>query len=169
MTTYAFDGAAPGRAKRANPQAIGEALETIRLENGGELHPQAVVADARDAKSPLHRYFEWDDKKAAEAHRMDQARALIRSIRVIEDNDQKPRPAFLSIRSDDGGFGYHAIKDVLSSRDLRERLLVQAERDLDAWTARYRELREIVEMVLPAQRELRRRVSKPRGGVEARP
>jgi hypothetical protein len=168
MTTYAFDGAVPGRAKRADPQMIGEALETIRLENGGELHPQAVVADARDAKSPLHRYFEWDDRKAAEAHRVDQARALIRSVRVIEDNDPKPRPAFLSIRSDDG-FGYHAIRDVLSSRNLRERLLAQAERDLDAWTTRYRELREIVELVLPAQRELRRRVARPRGGEEARP
>lgn len=167
MTIYAFDAAVPGRAKRADPQVIGEALETIRLENGGELHPQAVVADARDAKSPLHRYFEWDDRKAAEAHRMDQARALIRSIRVIDDNDAKPRPAFLSIRSD-GGIGYHTIKDVLSSRDLRERLLAQAQRDLDAWTLRYRELREIVELVLPAQRELRRRVSKPRGG-EAHP
>jgi hypothetical protein len=168
MTTYAFDGAVPGRAKRASPQAIGEALETIRLENGGELHPQAVVADARDEKSPLHRYFEWDDRKAAEAHRVDQARALIRSIRVIEDNDPKPRPAFLSIRSDDG-VGYRAIRDVLSSRDLRERLLAQAQRDLDAWTARYRELRDIVELVLPAQRELRRRVARPRGGEEARP
>jgi len=168
MTTYAFDGAVPGRAKRADPQAIGEALETIRLENGGELHPQAVVADARDAKSPLHRYFEWDDKKAAEAHRMDQARALIRSIRIIDDNDDKARPAFLSIRSDNG-VGYRSLGDVLSSRDLRQRLLEQAERDLDAWTARYRELREIVELILPAQRELRRRVARPRGGDEARP
>jgi len=168
MTTYAFDGAVPGRAKRADPQMIGEALETIRLENGGELHPQAVVADARDAKSPLHRYFEWDDKKAAEAHRMDQARALIRSIRIIDDNDDKARPAFLSIRSDNG-VGYRSLGDVLSSRDLRQRLLEQAERDLDAWTARYRELREIVELILPAQRELRRRVARPRGGDEARP
>jgi hypothetical protein len=168
MTTYAFDGAVPGRAKRADPQVIGEALETIRLENGGELHPHAVVADARDAKSPLHRYFEWDDKKAAEAHRMDQARALIRSIRVIDDKDEKSRPAFLSIRSD-VGIGYHSIRDVLNSRDLRQRLLEQAQRDLDSWTARYHELREIVELIEPARRELRRRVARPRGGDEARP
>jgi len=168
MTTYAFDGAVPGRAKRADPQEIGEALETIRLENGGELHPQAVVADARDAKSPLHRYFEWDDKKAAEAHRVDQARALIRSVRVIDDNDEKARPAFLSIRNDDG-VAYRSIRDVLNSRDLRQRLLEQAERDLESWTQRYRELREIVEMVEPARRELRRRVARPRGGDEARP
>jgi hypothetical protein len=168
MTRYAFSGAVPGRVKRAGAQAIGEALEAIRIANGGELHPQAVVADARNAKSPLHLHFEWDDRKAAEAYRVDQARALIRSIRVIDEDDaDRPRPAFLSIRAD-AGVAYHALQDVLTSADLRERLLAQAQRDLDAWTARYRELREIVELVLPAQQELRRRVARPRGG-EAHP
>ena len=166
MTRYAFDRAAPERV-RADPQLIGEALDAIRVERGGQLHPQDVVAGARDPKSLLHRCFEWDDRKAAEAHRMDQARALIRSIRVIdEEDDDRSRPAFLSIRADDG-IGYRTFKDVLSSADLRQRLLQQAERDLEAWTQRYRELREIVDLVQPARRELRRRV-KPRGG-EAHP
>ena len=167
MTRYAFDHAAPERV-RADPQVIGEALDAIRVESGGQLHPQAVVAGARDPKSVLHPHFEWNEAKAAEAHRMDQARALIRSIRVIDEEDDQRRPAFLSIRADDG-IGYRAFRDVIASVDLRERLLAQAQRDLDSWTLRYRELREIVELVLPAQRELRRRVSKPRGGAEARP
>ena len=128
-----------------------------------------VVEDARDPKSVLHSHFEWDDRKAAELHRTDQARALIRSIRIIdEDDDDQSRPAFLSIRADDG-IGYRSYQDVLSSADLRGRLLQQAERDLDSWTQRYRELREIVELVEPARRELRRRVTRPRGGAEARP
>jgi hypothetical protein len=167
MTRYAFDGAVPERA-RADPQLIGEALDAIRVKSGGSLHPQDVVASARDPKSVLHAHFEWDDKKAAELHRTDQARALIRSIRVIdEQDDDRARPAFLSIRADDG-IGYRAYHDVLSSADLRARLLQQAERDLDSWTARYRELREIVELVEPARRELSRKVARPRGG-EAHP
>jgi hypothetical protein len=165
MTRFVFTGAASSRAKRSSAQEIGEVLDTIRLGNGGELHPADVVADARDAKSPLHSHFEWDDKKAAHEHRLDQARALIRSIRIIDD-DEVSRPAYLSIRADDG-VGYRALGDILSSVNLRERLLMQAERDLEAWTERYRELKEIVEMVLPARRELRRRM-KPRG-EEARP
>jgi hypothetical protein len=166
MTRYAFDGAATERV-RADPQLIGEALDAIRVKSGGSLHPQDVVAGARDPASVLHPHFEWDDKKAAELHRTDQARALIRSIRVIDD-DEVYRPAFLSIRADDG-VGYRAFRDVLSSADLRERLLAQAQRDLDSWTQRYRELREIVELIEPARRELRRRVTRPRGGDEARP
>jgi hypothetical protein len=167
MTRYAFDRAAPERV-RADPQLIGEALEAIRVASGGQLHPQLVVEGARNPTSLLHSHFEWDDRKAAELHRTDQARALIRSIRVIDEDDQ-PRPAFLSIRADDG-VGYRAYGDVLTSPDLRQRLLEQATRDLDAWTARYRELREIVELVEPARTELRRRVTRrPRGGDEARP
>jgi hypothetical protein len=166
MTRYAFDSSTGAQHVRANPQQIGEALETIRAENGGQLHPQAVVQGARSSKSLLHRYFEWDDAKAAEQHRLDQARALIRSIRVIDDDD-KSRPAFLSIRNDDG-IGYRAFEEVLRSPDLRQRLLEQAQRDLDAWTQRYRELKEIVSLVEPARRELRSRV-KRRGSDEARP
>jgi hypothetical protein len=166
MTTYRFDGHVAGRIKRAGPQRIGEALEAIRVENAGELHPADVVESARDGASPLHRYFQWDDAKAAREHRLDQARTLIRSIRVIDDEDRS-KPAFLSIRADNG-IAYRAIADVLSSGDLRERLLAQAQRDLDSWTARYRELKEIVELVLPAQQELRRRVER-NGSEEARP
>jgi hypothetical protein len=165
MTTYVFDRAA-GERPRADPQQIGEALERIRLDNGGELHPRGVVEGARSPTSPLHRHFEWNDRKAAEAHRVDQARALIRSIRVIDEKDQ-PRPAFLSIRADDG-IGYRSYSDVISSVDLRQRLLEQAERDLNAWTLRYNELKEIVSLIEPARRELRRRV-KPRGEDEASP
>ena len=166
MTRYAFNGSPSGRLKRAGPQSIGEALDAIRVASGGELHPGPVVDSARDEASPLHRYFEWNDAKAAEQHRLDQARQLIRGIRVIDD-DNRSTPAFLSIR-DDRGIAYHAVQDVLSSADLRTRLLLQAERDLTAWTARYRELQEIVALVEPARQELRRRVRKP-GGEEARP
>jgi hypothetical protein len=167
VTRYAFDRAAPERP-RADPQLIGEALDAIRISTGGSLHPQNVVAEARNPRSVLHPHFEWNDAKAAEAFRVDQARALIRSIRVIDEAaDDRPRPAFLSIRADDG-VGYRAFKDVLSSRDLRERLLAQAERDLESWTLRYRELKDIVSLVEPARRELRSRV-KRRGGDEARP
>ena len=167
MTRYAFDHAAPERV-RADPQLIGEALDSIRVESGGQLHPKMVVEGARDPKSVLHSHFEWNDAKAAEAHRMDQARALIRSIRVIDEDDDRARPAFLSIRADDG-VGYRAFRDVIASVDLRQRLLEQAEKDLDAWTTRYRELRDIVELVKPARAELRRRAARPRGGDEARP
>lgn len=54
------------------------------LENeNGRLTPEGVVGSARDPASPLHGEFEWDDVKAGHAHRLDQARALIRSIKIV--------------------------------------------------------------------------------------
>lgn len=55
----------------------------IALENQfGQITPEQVVEAAADPTSPLHRHFEWNDEIAAHGHRIDQARALLRSVRV---------------------------------------------------------------------------------------
>ena len=130
-------------ADKANPQKIGEALTKISAINGGHLVPAAVVEAARDAKSVLHRHFEWSDKVAAEKFRLDQARSLIRCIHVeSEDAESGVTRAFLSIR-EKTGVSYRTITDVLNSSDLQQRLLAQAEKDLLAFEARYQNLEDI--------------------------
>ena len=165
---YAFndDGAivAIKNAKNADPQAIGEAIERVRLDRGGELHPGDLVDAAKDPASVLHRHFEWDNKVAAESYRLDQARAIIRLVRVVDKDGDQSR-AFVSIRSDHG-VSYRSIGDVLQSKDLRERVLEQAEKDLAAWQTRYRELHDLVERVEPIRAEISRRRNTKR---ESRP
>jgi hypothetical protein len=58
--------------------------EILRLSTqGGErITPAHYVEEARNPASPLHDTLEWDDDKAAEAHRLSQARAWIRSVNV---------------------------------------------------------------------------------------
>jgi hypothetical protein len=60
------------------------AVETlVALETQhGQLQPELVVEEARDPASPLHPYFLWDDEAAGHAWRVEQARQLIRSVRV---------------------------------------------------------------------------------------
>lgn len=58
------------------------AAELRRLERNGRLTPQRVVEAAKSKKSPLHEFFEWNDVVAAEAYRLDQARALIRTVGI---------------------------------------------------------------------------------------
>lgn len=62
-----------------------EVIERMRqLENeNGKLTTQAVIEDAKDENSPLHGYFEWDDAAAAEKWRTEQARRLIREVRLV--------------------------------------------------------------------------------------
>lgn len=63
--------------------------ELERLEDqAGRLTPGIVIEAARDANSPLHGYFEWDDSIAAENYRTEQARTLIRSV-VLQITDEK--------------------------------------------------------------------------------
>lgn len=74
-----------------DPRVI-ERLQQLAAENGGQLTPDAVVADAKKKASPLHRYFDWDDKVAAMKWRREQARQLIRSVRVeVEQQEIKVR------------------------------------------------------------------------------
>lgn len=67
--------------KGLSPQRVGDELYRLQKEGRGE--PSDVVEAARSPKSPMHAQFEWDDSKAAEAHRLEQARYLIRSIEVV--------------------------------------------------------------------------------------
>jgi hypothetical protein len=56
----------------------------------GELTPEVVEEKARDPKSPGHDYFEWDDAVAGYRHRLDQARTLIKTVKVeIVTTDMK--------------------------------------------------------------------------------
>lgn len=61
---------------------IADRLVLLTQRCGGSLTPNAVVEDAQDESSPLHAYFEWDDTEAARQWRLEQARALNRSVRV---------------------------------------------------------------------------------------
>lgn len=155
---------------QADPQRIGEALAKIAKKSGGELTPHATVDAARDRKHVLHPHFEWDDKRAAENHRLDQARAIIRSITVEDlETSEPPARAFHSITAKDGnGTSYRTLKEVLSSPDLQEILLKAAERDLAAFEARYRELVDVCALVKAARQEIVKRRNATESNAQAR-
>ena len=67
---------------RNQKEAIAARLEKLTKLNKGRLTPANVMHDARNLKSPQHDQFEWDDGKASEQYRLDQARTLIRTVRL---------------------------------------------------------------------------------------
>src|SRR6185437_1323639 len=85
---------AGSRYSNKDAAKIGPALQTLSEE--GAVTPRDVVDAARSSNSPLHDYFEWNDKKAADLFRVEQARNMLRSIRVryIEDGAPKEARAF---------------------------------------------------------------------------
>lgn len=54
------------------------ALDRLADQLGGALSPRDVVDEASKDTSPLHPYFEWDEEKAADHWRLEQARRLLR-------------------------------------------------------------------------------------------
>ena len=162
MLKYVFRDDEPLRikaAKDADPKVIGEALEEIRVRTGGELEPRAVVDSARSPNHPLHIHFEWDDKIAADSFRIDQARNIIRIIRVEDEaTESGTSRAFVSVNGKHGR-SYRTIEDVKRSADLQDALMAQAEKELKAFETRYRELKDVCQIVATARETIQRRRS----------
>lgn len=105
-----------------------EALLVLKqLARKGELTPERVVEHAQRQDSPLHEFFEWDDALAAQAHRLQQARSLIRSVRVevtVEEHILSvPRYVHDPDRDDTGG--YIETLSIKDDRQIAMRVLTQ--------------------------------------------
>lgn len=121
-------------------------LDTVRRRNGGILRVQDVVDYARDPATALHKCFEWDDRKGAEQYRLWQARELVRSVYVeITPGDTTQYNAYVSMNDDrkKPGGGYRLLASVLSDKEQRRRLLVQALSEFDLWKQKYDSIKEL--------------------------
>jgi hypothetical protein len=140
-----------GSRYRAKAQEVGERLEQLRTDSGGTVTPHAVVADARDEASPLHPVFEWDDSKAANAYRIDQARSVIADVMVVfaEEVDGAPREPIRAFSSLSGGNtpAYTSTMEAMQSPEMRAIVLGQARSELDSWRKRYRHYQELAAAV----------------------
>jgi hypothetical protein len=138
---YTFrHGFSPARAdgRTIDPQRVGERLERIRRESDGVLDAVDVVVDARQATSPLHHCFEWDDKRAAHEHRVDQAKQLIKAVTVVVPDGDTPLPAFTAAATDarDG-------RPKFVRRDKAPAFTMPVKTRADQLQEAYRELRRI--------------------------
>jgi len=135
-----------GAAIKVDAQKVGERLEWLEKRHNGLLSAEAVLADAKKKSSPLNKAFEWDDSKAAEQYRLDQARALIRSITVeikqVKTNPPKPVRAYVNVKRNDDR-GYAPIHTAMTDSDMRQQVLKRAWRELKTWHDRYKEIEEL--------------------------
>lgn len=129
-----------------NPQLVGQELERIRAEKG-KLTAQEVVEEAKFPDNPLHNAFDWDDAIAAQKHRLNQARKLIVSVRVINGTVQTPIPAFVSIRSPDIGRNYVPTVEALNDEELRARVLAEVRQFFEGIQRRYAHFSEAAQLI----------------------
>lgn len=106
--------------------AIEERLAAIAQLNGGKLTPELVLADAEDPTSPLHDTFTWDNDEAAKLWRIEQARRLIRSVKVSVSYSSVVLAAPRYVRDPDAPSkeqGYIAVPSVVDDRERARRVL----------------------------------------------
>lgn len=128
-------------------QTVGEFLEKLTEERGGQVTTQEIVDAAKDAQSPIHMYFEWDDTIAGAEYRKYQARRLINHIVLVNTEQQK---AFYSIKvpiNENSKTGikraYMTQERTLSVADYRQQTLDFAMDQISHWHKQYESFKEL--------------------------
>lgn len=112
------------------------------LAERGKLTAEELVNVSRDENSPLHSMFEWDDTIAAEKYRETQAYKIIRSVEVVIENSPVPQRAFGTVEPK----AYQRIERIMETESLRQILLNNAKRELEAFKRKYSRLTELAEV-----------------------
>jgi len=137
---------------------VGVLLSSIEKEEG-HIKPQTVIDRAKPKASPIHGYFTWDNNKAANEHRLNEARWLIKSVRVIREDDAAKSPrAFVAIpviseESNRSKNVYVSIESALGDKDTRDLVLQRAWAELKIWENRYHHLEEFAGIIKTINRK----------------
>ena len=123
---------------------VGKALESIEAEHGA-VTAELLVKKATPVDSELHSLFEWNNKKAAEKWRLQQARVVIASVKVVyEEKKEEPitTRAFVNVGTKRRG-QFITTATALSDEKSREIVLKHALQELAAFKAKYAGLEEL--------------------------
>ena len=150
MSAYIYEYRCKGLQK-APAQVAGEIMEQLEQSEAG-LSPASLLDASRDENAPLHNEFEWRDDVAAEQYRLTQAGGIIRNVyRIsVETQEQSPVRAFVS--TGERKQAYASIATALTNEQWRKNLLESAKRDMESFSAKYRNLDELSEVLNAMQK-----------------
>lgn len=117
----------------------------------GHVTPQTLVNAARPKDSPLHRFYDWNDKEAAEKWRIEQAKYHLRCILVIIDvpdskgrMEKTPIRKFFNVTVHAGTTdepeerGYVTVEQVRKTPEFLKEIIEDAQQHLIGWQDRYK-------------------------------
>ena len=111
----------------------------------GILLPEDVIEAAKPKTSPLHNLFDWDNKSAAHKYRVEQARALIRSVRTTYITEKRSVSAVVYIHDPEERVGYTRLADVHSDTDKARDIIAREVKSAYAAVQRAREIARALE------------------------
>lgn len=119
---------------------IGPVLQSLTEQ--GALTTRDIVDAARSEQSPLHEYFEWNDRVAADLYRVDRARNMLSSIKVrfTENDEVRETRAFHVARTaayEDGPRKYRTFEVLHGDTAFAATMMDSAFQDLQTWKRKY--------------------------------
>jgi hypothetical protein len=127
-------------------------LDRLHQKNGS-VTPSSILEAAQDPKSPLHRYFEWDDTEAAKKYRLAQASAMLQASKmvvVLSEARREPVAAFPEVRrmlpAARGNGAFKMRKEVLDEPDARQELIERKLSVLRGWCRETIDIEELQDM-----------------------
>jgi hypothetical protein len=120
---------------------VERALEGI-YEKHSSISPALILQEATRARSPLHKYFEWDDSKAAAKYRLVQAYQMIQASKFVlvlkESGADVPdvvhaQPEVRKLLPAFRGEGFKMRNEVLNEADSRKAFVERKLETLRAW------------------------------------
>jgi len=128
MKKYKARKGAPFLKKDA--QKVGEELAKVgKISN---LTPEAVVETAKDKKSILNKYFDWNDDEAGEKWRLQQARNIVSHVVeiVIIRGKEEETKSFVAVVTQENERVYVTHAEAIKNPSYRKQLLGQMETTL---------------------------------------
>lgn len=136
---------------KADATTVANEIKSI----GDEITPKQIVDYARNENSELHKCFTWDDTKAAEKWRLQEARQVVCQLQLVTvGNDEKEEPTPLRVfYKTDNSEGYKPTQLIVQNMDEYGKLLAKAKEELQTFKAKYKAISEL-EKVFEAIDEL---------------
>lgn len=138
-----------GRHYSVSADIVGKEVEKLEKKYG-EVTARNFVDAARPEKSPLHKLLEWDNTKAAEAWRIQQAGTIICCLSIQRENTPEPVTVRAYMNVADGADNptrrtgsFINTQDAFSDKEKRSMILKVAVRELKELQQKYSNLQEL--------------------------
>lgn len=133
-----------GYKGKADANKVANEIEAIGISNTtDEFNTQEMVDYARNNPgSELHKLFEWNDSVAAEAYRNQQARDILRflKITVVDDTTQVKNPTLVRYFVSTGNHNgmYKKTEPIFQNASEADKVLENMRRDAENFINRYK-------------------------------
>ena len=147
-----------GWSPNMDANIVGGVVEKIEAEHGA-VTKELLLEESRPEDAATHSLFEWDNDKAAEQYRLEQARHTISALRVVYVTPEKEEiavKAFINVSELTDKARYRNVEVALTEEDSREVYLKRIRNELEAFIRRNRNIEELGNILIEYGQRLKK-------------